>query len=245
MAVDEAGRRIQGVVVTDPDNFDRTSGRLLQRDRVQQIPLPTRLRRTDVTVTTRRSLDRPEEAGMSEPSWRVDELEQEALGVAASNPALVTMHFLLTALRRRWRVWMGLACIGMILGLAGTLMSPPKSVGSATLLLAHETGANPEQAMSTDVSLLRTRTLAVDVIDGGPGHDARRVSAVGGESAGDHRRARSRGDRTERRDRRSAHPGTRRRLPVVPGRSSRGVNRRRSTVATRSASHSCGGRPRT
>ncbi len=43
MAVDEAGGRIHGVVVTDPDNLDRSSGRLLQPDRVQQIPLPTRL----------------------------------------------------------------------------------------------------------------------------------------------------------------------------------------------------------
>ncbi len=43
MAVDETGRRIHGLVVTDPDDFDRTSGRLLQPDRVHQIPLPTRL----------------------------------------------------------------------------------------------------------------------------------------------------------------------------------------------------------
>ncbi|MGN6576026.1 MAG: hypothetical protein ACTHKG_10070 [Nocardioides sp.] len=43
MAVDETGKRIHGILVIDPDNLDRTSGRWLQPDRVQQIPLPTRL----------------------------------------------------------------------------------------------------------------------------------------------------------------------------------------------------------
>ncbi len=102
---------------------------------------------------------------MSVPSWRVDELEQEPPGAAPSSPALVTLHFLLTALKRRWRVWVGLGCVGVLLGMAWTLVSPPKSVGTVTLLLAHETSADPQQAMSTDVSLLRTRTLAATVVD--------------------------------------------------------------------------------
>jgi len=41
--IDDAGGRIQGIVVTDPDSLDRTTGRLLQPDRMQQLPLPTRL----------------------------------------------------------------------------------------------------------------------------------------------------------------------------------------------------------
>jgi capsular polysaccharide biosynthesis protein len=40
---DDAGMRITGVVVVDPDPLDRTTGRLLQRERSQQVPLPTRL----------------------------------------------------------------------------------------------------------------------------------------------------------------------------------------------------------
>jgi capsular polysaccharide biosynthesis protein len=43
VAVDEAGDPIRAVVVADPDDLDRTSGRLLQHERLRQLPLPTRL----------------------------------------------------------------------------------------------------------------------------------------------------------------------------------------------------------
>lgn len=102
---------------------------------------------------------------MSDYAWRVDEAEQEPPNSAFPSPALVTMHFLLTALRRRWRVWVGLGCVGMFLGLGWALSSPPNTVGTVTLILAHEPSADPQQAVSTDVSLLRTRTLAAEVIE--------------------------------------------------------------------------------
>jgi capsular polysaccharide biosynthesis protein len=41
VTADDAGSRIDGVVVADPDNLDRTTGRLLQHERAQQVPLPT------------------------------------------------------------------------------------------------------------------------------------------------------------------------------------------------------------
>jgi hypothetical protein len=40
---DDAGNRIAGIVVADPDDLDRTSGRQLQHERGQQVPLPTHL----------------------------------------------------------------------------------------------------------------------------------------------------------------------------------------------------------
>ncbi|HSJ19702.1 MAG TPA: Wzz/FepE/Etk N-terminal domain-containing protein [Nocardioidaceae bacterium] len=43
VTADDAGSRIDGVVVADPDNLDRTTGRLLQHERAQQVPLPTRV----------------------------------------------------------------------------------------------------------------------------------------------------------------------------------------------------------
>lgn len=43
VTIDEAGERVHGVVVADPDDLDRTTGRLLQHDRMHQVPLPTRL----------------------------------------------------------------------------------------------------------------------------------------------------------------------------------------------------------
>jgi capsular polysaccharide biosynthesis protein len=43
VTADDAGSRIDGVVVADPDNLDRTTGRLLQHERAQQVPLPSRM----------------------------------------------------------------------------------------------------------------------------------------------------------------------------------------------------------
>lgn len=43
VAVDDAGGRIAGVIVADPDRLDPTTGRLLQHERNQEVPLPIRL----------------------------------------------------------------------------------------------------------------------------------------------------------------------------------------------------------
>jgi capsular polysaccharide biosynthesis protein len=43
VTADDAGSRIDGVVVADPDTLDSTTGRLLQHERAQQVPLPMRM----------------------------------------------------------------------------------------------------------------------------------------------------------------------------------------------------------
>jgi hypothetical protein len=43
VAADDAGARIEGILVADPDDIDRTTGRHLQAERSEQIPLPTHL----------------------------------------------------------------------------------------------------------------------------------------------------------------------------------------------------------
>jgi hypothetical protein len=43
VAVDDAGRRIDGVIVADPDQTDRTSGRRTMDERSRQVALPMRL----------------------------------------------------------------------------------------------------------------------------------------------------------------------------------------------------------
>jgi hypothetical protein len=43
VAVDDAGRRIDGIVVADPDRTDRTSGRWTMDERSRQVALPMRL----------------------------------------------------------------------------------------------------------------------------------------------------------------------------------------------------------
>lgn len=53
VTADDAGSRIDGVLVADPDNLDRTTGRLLQHERSQQVPLPTRLTGTGSAKSVR------------------------------------------------------------------------------------------------------------------------------------------------------------------------------------------------
>ena len=40
---DDAGSRIAGILVADPDDLDRTTGRMLRQERTQQVPLPSHL----------------------------------------------------------------------------------------------------------------------------------------------------------------------------------------------------------
>lgn len=102
---------------------------------------------------------------MIDSSWHIEEPAPDEVVAVGAPGTLVTLHFIRSALRRRWRVWGAFACLGMLLGLVWTVAIPAKSVGTATLLLAHDPTTDPDQAMSTDVSLLRTRTLAAAVID--------------------------------------------------------------------------------
>lgn len=78
---------------------------------------------------------------------------------------LVSLHFLLAALRRRWRTWVGVALVALLLGVAWLVLVPPRSTGTVTLFLAHEPDVQPEVAMATDVSLLQTRSVAASLTD--------------------------------------------------------------------------------
>ena len=51
VAAYEAGGRISGVIVADPDALDRTTGRLLLQQRSEQVQLPTRMTGVDRPIT--------------------------------------------------------------------------------------------------------------------------------------------------------------------------------------------------
>jgi capsular polysaccharide biosynthesis protein len=101
---------------------------------------------------------------MIDPTWRVEETDPDDLA-GSSQPALVSLNFLLAALRRRWRFWAAFAAAGLLLGLAYVVLVPPTSVGTVTVVLTHDSSTDPEQAMATELSILRTRSVAEDVID--------------------------------------------------------------------------------
>lgn len=102
---------------------------------------------------------------MIDTSWRIEDPDPEEPVVGSTSSGFVSLHFLRSALRRRWWVWVAAAVAGMMLGIAWTVLVPMKGQGTVTLLLTHETGTDPAVAMATDVSLLRTRTVAQAVID--------------------------------------------------------------------------------
>lgn len=102
---------------------------------------------------------------MRTSAWLVEAERPEQPELDEAGPGLVSLHFLRHALRRRWRAWVGCAVLGMVLGAAVAVVLPSSSSATVTLLLAQPVGADPSMAMNTDVSLLRTRTVANRVID--------------------------------------------------------------------------------
>lgn len=101
---------------------------------------------------------------MTDSSWRVEASDAQALAAPSGGFGLVSLHFVHSALRRQWRVWVGLGCLGLMLGASWTMLVPTKDIGTVSLMLAHDPASDPAQSMATDVSLLRTATVATDVI---------------------------------------------------------------------------------
>ncbi|KHL10333.1 hypothetical protein CLV56_1079 [Mumia flava] len=83
----------------------------------------------------------------------------------ATSSVLVSLHYLRSALRRRWRVWVGAGVVGFLLGIAATVVVPASSAGRTTVFLEHDATVEPSLAMATDLNLLQTRTVAARTID--------------------------------------------------------------------------------
>jgi len=87
---------------------------------------------------------------------------ERELGVAGG---MVSLAFMVSTLRRLWYVWIGSAVLGATLALCWLTLISPASVGTVTLLLAHDPSTQPDAAMATDVSLLKTRAVAQELGD--------------------------------------------------------------------------------
>jgi hypothetical protein len=79
-------------------------------------------------------------------------------------PTLVSLHFLRSALRRRWLVCVLSAVLGLIAAAAFLVAFPAPHDAKSMLVLAHDPQVDPMRAMSTDVSLLTSRTVAAETI---------------------------------------------------------------------------------
>ena len=95
--------------------------------------------------------------------WDVPLDEDDETTARRPIPTLVSLHFLRSALRRRW--WVCALCT--VLGLLASvtfLVASPASQAKAALVLAHDPQVDASRAMATDVSLLMTRTVASNTI---------------------------------------------------------------------------------
>ncbi len=73
---------------------------------------------------------------------------------------LVSLAFIRMAIRRSRRFWGGLAAVGLLLGLALSLVSAPASQSSTTLLLAVGPEAEPGTAILNDKMIAQSRKVA-------------------------------------------------------------------------------------
>ena len=69
---------------------------------------------------------------------------------------LVSLRFVLGALRRRRKIWLSLAAMGLVIGLGYHLVVPRSYSAHATLYLAQAPGTDPAEGMANDIALLQT-----------------------------------------------------------------------------------------
>ena len=78
---------------------------------------------------------------------------------------LISLRFVMSALRRRRKVWLSLAALGLMLGLAYHVVVPRSYSASATVYLAHAPGTDDAVEMANDLALLQTTSVAQRAID--------------------------------------------------------------------------------
>jgi len=61
-------------------------------------------------------------------------------------PTVVSLHFLRSAVRRRWLTCLVCAVLGLLGGMAFLVAVPPAHVATATLVLAHDPKLDPTSA---------------------------------------------------------------------------------------------------
>jgi hypothetical protein len=100
---------------------------------------------------------------MSTP-WDTPDIEDDQASRGRSAPTLVSMHFIRSALRRRWLVCVMSGVAGLLVAAAFLMTFPALHEAKATLVLTHQSGGDSSRAAATDVSLLKTRTLATQAV---------------------------------------------------------------------------------
>jgi hypothetical protein len=72
---------------------------------------------------------------------------------------LVSLRFVLGALRRRRKIWLSFAALGLVIGLGYHVVVPRSYNAVATLYLAQASGTDPAAGMANDIALLETSAV--------------------------------------------------------------------------------------
>lgn len=105
------------------------------------------------------------DADLPERLWLYDDFTpDEDPAVTDYASGLASLGFIGAAVRRRRRTWCGIGLAGLVLGLAYFVASPPAYSASTTVLLTHSLNDNPTDAMSTDLALAHSDTVATQAM---------------------------------------------------------------------------------
>jgi capsular polysaccharide biosynthesis protein len=99
--------------------------------------------------------------GLPERLWAYDDfLAEEDPPVSDFSAGLVSLGYLKAGLRRSARLWCATAALGFVCGLGLAVAAPPAYQATTTVLLTHNSSQDPTDAVSTDISLAGSHTVA-------------------------------------------------------------------------------------
>jgi hypothetical protein len=94
-------------------------------------------------------------------AWNLpDDIQEDTNDGARPIATLVSFHYLRAAIRRRRRLCVFSGTVGVLLAVVFLVTHPSASSATTTLRLIHEAQADPSGAIATDISLVKTRTVA-------------------------------------------------------------------------------------
>lgn len=94
----------------------------------------------------------------------IDPVDEDEGSFDQHSPILVSLHFIVTTLRRGWLFCAAMTLLGLLAATAFLVVVPPAHQARASVVLAHPEGADPTLAMSTDMGLLTTRAVAAQTV---------------------------------------------------------------------------------
>jgi len=91
-------------------------------------------------------------------------LPQGPRGPVNAAAGLVSLSFLGAALKRRRRLWITMAVVGLVFGASIYVFAPPSHQASTSLILTYPATEDSADAIQTDVALAQTRAVAGKVV---------------------------------------------------------------------------------